>query len=316
MIVITGGTGFIGSNVCRALAGQYGADVAVVDELTDSAKLQNIEGVPLVDVISCPDFDRILRHGDRWMRRVDAVIHLGACTDTREHNRSYVFATNTHFSKLVLDACISHRVPFLYASSGAVYGLARRFAEDSENEQPRGAYACSKAAFDRHVRKIIPVTGSPVTGLRYFNVYGPGERHKGLMASLIYQLHEQVAESGRAWLFGDLGGCADGEQRRDFIAVADVVRVTLWFLGQTGTSGIFNVGTGVATSFNDIAKLVIDHHGGGVIDYVPLPASLRRSYQILTRADLRALRAAGYPHAMTEPAAGIRAYLRQLSDPA
>jgi len=313
MIVVTGGAGFIGSNLCRALAGRGRADVAVVDELSDPAKRRNLAGVPIVEVISPAELDRILRRGDRWLARAEAVVHQGACTDTRQTDWRAVFATNVRFSKLVLDGCVSRGVPLLYASSAAVYGLARRFSENPENERPRGLYACSKAAFDRHVRKVLPGVGSPVIGLRYFNVYGARERHKGPMASLVHQLHEQVSASGRVSLFGSLGSCADGEQQRDFIAVDDVVRVILWFLERTGVSGIFNVGSGVATSFNDVAKLVVDHHGAGSIEYVPLPASLRGSYQIFTRADLRALRAAGFTQAMTDPVVGIRAYLRQLS---
>jgi ADP-L-glycero-D-manno-heptose 6-epimerase len=314
MIVVTGGAGFIGSNLSRALACERRAEVVVVDRTGDPAKLRNLAGIPLVEVVSPVDLARILRRGDRWTARVEAVLHQGGCTDTLETDWRYVFATNVRFSKLLLDACVSRRLPFLYASSAAVYGSARRFCEEPDNERPRGLYACSKAAFDRHVRRILPTVGSPVIGLRYFNVYGTGEAHKGRMASLVYQLHQQATTSGRLRLFGGLDGCADGEQRRDFVVVGDVVQVTLWALEQAKVSGILNVGSGTATSFNQVARLVIEHCGGA-LEYVPLPASLRASYQLFTEADLRSLRAAGCTWPMTRPAAGIGDYLRQLSAP-
>jgi ADP-L-glycero-D-manno-heptose 6-epimerase len=315
MIVVTGGAGFIGGNLCRTLAGRQKADVVVVDNVDSPVKLQNIEGLPLTDLLNPVQFIDILRRDDRWAAKIEAVIHQGACTDTRETDWRYIFATNVRFSKLVLNACLSRRTPLIYASSAAVYGLSRSFREEPENEQPRGFYAASKALFDRRVRNVVATAGSPVVGLRYFNVYGTGEAHKGPMASLIYQLHEQVRISGRAVLFGGLHGCPDGEQQRDFIAVEDVVRVTIWFLEHAGRSGIFNVGAGVATSFNTVANLVTGHHGYGTIEYVRLPAKLRNSYQTFTQADLQALRMVGYPHAMTDPVTGILAYLCRLSEP-
>jgi ADP-L-glycero-D-manno-heptose 6-epimerase len=217
---------------------------------------------------------------------------------------------------LLLDACTVRRVPFIYASSSAVYGASGRFTEDPANEMPVSAYARSKAYFDQHVRNILADIRSPVTGLRFFNVYGLGEEHKGPMASVVYQMHEQARQNGKVEVFADLPGCADGEQQRDLITIGDAVRVTLWFLTQASRPGIYNVGTGEAVSFNDIAELVLAHRGGGTIDYVPLPVRLRETYQILTKADLRALREAGYPHALTSPEAGIRADLQQLSPPA
>lgn len=313
MIAVTGAAGFIGSNTCRALACGHQADVIAIDDLDKAAKLRNLAGIPLRDVISRGDFDCMLQRGDRWLGNVEAVIHLGACTDTRQANPGYMFSVNTLFSRVLLDACLSHRVPFLYASSAAVYGLERHFAEDPVNERPRSLYAWSKATFDWHVRKVITGANIPITGLRFFNVYGPGEWHKGPMASLIFQLHRQVVQEASVSLYGNVPSCADGEQRRDFIAVSDAVLVMLWFLEHSGISGIFNVGTGTAISFNDVARLVLNQHGRGVISYVPLPASLHSSYQILTLADLRALRAAGYARTMTDPTVGIPAYLMQLS---
>jgi ADP-L-glycero-D-manno-heptose 6-epimerase len=316
MILVTGGAGFVGSNVCRAIAAQLNADITVIDDLDRPAKIGNIEGIPLAELVGRAEFARMLDQHTQWLNGVEAVIHLAASTDTRCDDEGYMRAVNTQFSMLLLDACIVRRVPFIYASSSAVYGASGRFTEDPANEMPVSAYARSKAYFDQHVRNILADIRSPVTGLRFFNVYGLGEEHKGPMASVVYQMHEQARQNGKVEVFADLPGCADGEQQRDLITIGDVVRVTLWFLTQASKPGIYNVGTGVAVSFNDIAELVLAHRGGGTIDYVPLPVRLRETYQTLTKADLRALREAGYPHVMTSPDAGIRAYLQQLSPPA
>ena len=201
---------------------------------------------------------------------------------------------NFTFSKSILHFALASKVPLVYASSAAVYGSANAYAPSAENERPLNLYALSKLAFDNHVRAVAAKSESTVVGLRYFNVYGPRESHKGKMASMVYQLYRQLKTSGRARLFKGTDGYADGEQRRDFVFVDDVVRVNLALAEGPLRSGIFNVGTGESRSFNDAAKIIIAELGAGEIEYVPFPENLAGRYQSFTQAELSALRGAGY----------------------
>jgi ADP-L-glycero-D-manno-heptose 6-epimerase len=212
---------------------------------------------------------------------------------------------NFTFSKLLLHFALSRKVPLVYASSAAVYGSSNAFAPSRENERPLNLYGLSKLAFDNHVRSIAASSESTVAGLRYFNVYGPRESHKGKMASMVYQLYRQLRTSGRARLFEGTDGYADGEQRRDFVFVNDIVRVNLALAEGPVRNGVFNVGTGQARTFNDVARILIARLGAGAIDYVPFPKSLAGRYQSFTQADLSALKNSGYNESFSTLENGI-----------
>jgi ADP-L-glycero-D-manno-heptose 6-epimerase len=219
---------------------------------------------------------------------------------------------NFRYSRELLRDCLRHNTPFIYASSAAVYGAGPGFSETPEHERPLNVYGYSKLLFDNYVRRLLPEAGSQIVGLRYFNVYGPREQHKGSMASVAWHFHNQVAESGEARLFEGSDGYGPGEQERDFVYVDDVVDVNLWLLQHPEVSGIFNAGTGRAQTFNDLARAVIGWHGRGEISYVPFPAGLKDAYQSYTRADLTRLRAAGYSGGFRAVEEGVADYLNTL----
>jgi ADP-L-glycero-D-manno-heptose 6-epimerase len=241
-----------------------------------------------------PDEFRRALERDALPPRIEAIFHQGACADTTCDDRAYMMDNNFTFSKEVLHFALARRIPLVYASSAAVYGASTAFAPSRENERPLNLYGISKLDFDNHVREVAASSESVIAGLRYFNVYGPRESHKGKMASMVYQLYRQLRSSGRAHLFTGTGGYADGEQRRDFVFVGDVVRVNLAFAEGTIRSGIFNVGTGQSRSFNDVANAIVERIGTGAIEYVPFPENLSGRYQSFTQADLSGLRDAGY----------------------
>ena len=220
---------------------------------------------------------------------------------------------NYDYSKRVLHFCLDRKIPLLYASSAAVYGASQSFSEHPDNERPLNVYGYSKLQFDRYVRRIAADPDSQVVGLRYFNVYGPREQHKGSMASVAFHFNNQVIEDDEARLFEGSGGYGDGEQLRDFVYVEDVCTVNLWFLDNPGVSGIFNAGTGRAQSFNDVANAVIAWHGHGRIRYIPFPQHLEGAYQSYTQADLASLRKAGCDVEFRPVEDGVRDYLDQLS---
>jgi ADP-L-glycero-D-manno-heptose 6-epimerase len=221
--------------------------------------------------------------------------------------------TNYQYSMNLLDYCLDARVPLIYASSAAVYGASTTFRENDPGlERPLNVYGYSKLLFDQQVRRRLANARSQVVGLRYFNVYGPGEAHKGSMASVAYHLSEQLKTAGEARLFEASAGYAAGEQRRDFVYIDDVVRVILWFHAHPDTSGIFNVGTGKSATFNELAHAIIAKHGSGSIRYIPFPDGLKASYQSFTEADIGQLRAAGYNEPFKDVRAGAAAYLDAL----
>jgi len=291
MIILTGGAGFIGSNIRGALNFRGVTDVLVVDRLGDN--FRNLCDLRFSDFMQPGEFARAIER--RIVPdRIEAIFHQGACADTTSDDGRYMIENNFTFSKSILHFALASKVPLVYASSAAVYGSASAFAPSAENERPLNLYALSKLAFDNHVRAVAAKSESTVVGLRYFNVYGPRESHKGKMASMVYQLYRQLKTSGRARLFKGTDGYADGEQRRDFVFVDDVVRVNLALAEGPLRSGIFNVGTGESRSFNDAAKIIIAELGAGEIEYVPFPENLAGRYQSFTRAELSALRGAGY----------------------
>src|SRR6266481_2632514 len=290
MIIVTGGAGFIGSNLIEALNARDDSEILVVDRSADSRNLANLRTAEFMQ----PDEFRRALERDALPPRIEAIFHQGACADTTCDDRAYMMDNNFTFSKEIMHFALARRIPLVYASSAAVYGGSTAFAPAPENEHPLNLYGVSKLAFDNHVRGLLANSQSVIAGLRYFNVYGPRESHKGKMASMVYQLYRQLKTSGRARLFTGTDGYADGEQRRDFVFVGDIVRVNLALAEGTIRRGVFNVGTGHARTFNDVARILITQLGSGAIEYVPFPKSLAGKYQSFTQADLSSLRNADY----------------------
>ena len=309
MIVVTGAAGFIGSNLVRGLNAAGRADIIVVDDLTDGTKFRNLVDCDFLDYL---DKDEFISSLPGRLTGVEHVFHQGACSDTREWDGRFMLENNYAWSRSLLEACIENDVAFIYASSAAVYGGNRSFIEKPQYEKPVNVYGYSKLLFDRYARRMMQGAAPQIAGLRYFNVYGPGEQHKGAMASMVFQLHRQLLESGTVKLFKGSGGYADGEQRRDFVHIDDVVDVNLWFMNNNRARGIFNVGTGRSRSFNDIARQLIDWHAEGRVQYVDFPEDLPAAYQSFTEADISALREAGYRKPFTGLELGIRKYLDKL----
>ncbi len=315
MYIVTGGAGFIGSNLVRALVDRGHDDIVVVDDLRDGHKFVNIADLPIVDYLDKDDFLERLGSDRGFARDVTAILHQGACSATTEWDGRYMMKNNYGYSQALLHHCLERGTPYVYASSAAVYGGSKQFVEDPLFEKPLNVYGYSKLQFDRYVRRVAANPDSQVVGLRYFNVYGPREQHKGSMASVAYHFSNQVAETGEARLFEGSGGYGNGEQLRDFVFVDDICKVNLWFLDNPGVSGIYNAGTGKAQSFNDVANAVIKWHGTGKVRYIPFPGHLEGAYQSFTQADLTQLRASGCDVEFRPVEDGVPAYLDELCGP-
>ena len=311
-LIVTGAAGFVGSNVVHDLNLQGYERIVVVDDLADGHKFKNLLGAAFYGYLDRHDFEHRLNHETLNAAQVAAIVHLGACTDTTEWDGQRMMADNFQSSVAVYDWCQRHGVPMVYASSAAVYGGNARFAEVPENELPLNVYGWSKLVFDNYVRQHAETATAPVVGLRYFNVYGPRETHKGRMASVMFHFANQLAKDSRVRLFEASGGYADGEQRRDFVHVQDVARATTWFLGHPEVSGIFNIGTGASRPFNDVAKLLLAAHGAGTLEYIPFPDDLMAAYQHFTEADLTLLRRAGCDVRFRPIDEGVPQYLEWL----
>jgi ADP-L-glycero-D-manno-heptose 6-epimerase len=319
--LVTGAAGFIGSNLVKALNERGVRKIIAVDNLTRSDKFRNLVDCDIADYLDKEEFlDRLV--GGDFDGDVDAILHQGACSDTLESDGRYMMENNYRYSLAILDWCLDQEVPLLYASSAATYGGGRAFREERPLEAPLNVYGYSKFLFDQIVRQRLAASGSfssQVVGFRYFNVYGPRESHKERMASVAFHHYRQFRSDGKVKLFDGCDGYAAGEQRRDFVYVGDVTRVNLHFLDHPEKSGIFNVGTGRAQTFNELAAASVNGCRAlfgdeplplaqlvaqGLIEYIPFPAELRGKYQSFTEADLSKLRKAGYdaPFATLEEA--------------
>lgn len=313
MIIVTGGAGFIGSNIVQRLNQQGYTDILVVDDLTDGTKFRNLADLTIADYQDKDVFRQRILTDKSALSNVEAVFHQGACSATTEWNGKYMMDNNYTYSQELLTACQQARIPFLYASSASVYGDGPVFREELAHEKPLNVYGYSKFLFDQHVRRVLPVATAPIVGFRYFNVYGPREQHKGSMASVAYHLHRQILQGENPKLFGAYDGYEAGGQSRDFIYVGDVADVNMW-AWQQGVSGIYNLGTGRAQPFREVAEAVIAYHQQGEITYIDFPEHLKGRYQSFTQADMRALRTAGYQQAFTDVATGVTTYLTWLTE--
>jgi ADP-L-glycero-D-manno-heptose 6-epimerase len=325
--IVTGAAGFIGSNIVKALNDRGITDVVAVDDLTDADKFKNLVDCEIAEYVDRKDFLEVVESGELG-NNITAILHQGACSDTMETDGRYMMENNYRYSLSLLEWCLEEAVPLIYASSASVYGAGTTFKEDRSFEAPLNVYGYSKFLFDQAVRARIDDAGSQVAGFRYFNVYGPRESHKGRMASTAYHFFNQYRANGKVKLFEGSHGYGNGEQRRDFISVEDVVKVNLHFLDNENVSGIFNVGTGRSQPFNDMAVATVNAiralngkaptnlaelQHEGVIEYIPFPDALKGKYQSFTQGDVSLLRESGYAEEFLTVEQGVSRYVSWLA---
>ena len=325
--IVTGAAGFIGSNLLKALNTRGIKNVIAVDDLTQGDRFANLVDCNIEDYLDKDEFIAAMSRG-AFNGAVTAVLHQGACSDTTESNGRYMMQNNYRYSRTLLDFCTAQKAPFIYASSAAVYGDCTDFRESPECEKPLNVYGYSKFLFDQYVRRHKPA--AQVVGLRYFNVYGPREQHKGRMASVAFHFFNQYRSAGKVRLFEGSGGYGHGEQHRDFVSVEDVVKVVGYFIDNPLKTGIYNCGTGAAQSFNEVAVAAINAcrkscgdgplalaamQAQGLIEYIPFPQDLKGKYQSYTQADLAGLRAAGYTEKFLTVEQGVSRYREILAVP-
>ncbi|HEX7455396.1 MAG TPA: ADP-glyceromanno-heptose 6-epimerase [Gallionella sp.] len=324
--IVTGAAGFIGSNLVRALNERGEHNIIAVDNLKSADKFRNLVDCEIADFLDKEDFRKKIQEGF-FDGLVSAVLHQGACSDTMETDGRYMMDNNYQYTLELLNYCQSEEVPFLYASSASVYGGGNTFRESREFEAPLNVYAYSKFLFDQIMRRRWHKRGAQIVGLRYFNVYGPREQHKGRMASVAFHFFNQYRAEGRVKLFEGCDGYANGGQLRDFVSIEDVVKVNMFFLDNPHLSGIFNLGTGQAQSFNDVAAATINAlrvaegksalslaelQQQELISYIPFPDALRGKYQSYTQADIGALRGTGYAEPFLSVEQGVGRYVEQM----
>ena len=333
-IVVTGAAGFIGSNIIKGLNARGIDDIIAVDDLKQGDKFRNLAALRIADYVDADTFYDAVAGGAYG--QVEAVFHEGACSDTMEMDGKYMMSNNYTLSCELFQACQKRGARLLYASSAATYGGSDTFREDPAFERPLNVYGYSKLLFDQRMRRECghdfqrtkAGKTNQVVGFRYFNVYGPHEQHKGRMASVAYHQFHQFQSDGKVKLFGEYGGYSAGGQMRDFVFIDDVVAVNLWFFDHQSESGIYNLGTGKAQPFNDIAITVVNTLraqkgdaalsleqavSGGLIEYIAFPDALRGKYQSYTQADLSALRSTGCNHTFADVQAGVLSYVQSLA---
>jgi len=324
--IVTGAAGFIGSNLVKALNERGENNIIAVDNLKSADKFRNLADCDIADYLDKEDFLKKMQDGF-FDGLVSAVLHQGACSNTMETDGRYMMDNNYQYTLELLNYCQNEEVPFLYASSASVYGGGSVFKESRECEAPLNVYAYSKFLFDQIVRRRWHKRNAQIVGLRYFNVYGPREQHKGRMASVAYHFFNQYRAEGKVKLFEGCDGYANGGQLRDFVSIEDVVKVNMYFLGNPHKSGIFNLGTGQAQSFNDVAAATINTlrnaeakpalnlaelQQQGLIEYIPFLEQLRGKYQSYTQADISALRNSGYIEPFLNVEQGVARYVAQM----
>ena len=310
MIVVTGGSGFIGTNLVRSLLSSD-KKVLVVEELDRYPnKFENIKNLDVIDCIGHDNFVRDL-YNEKYKDQIDYIFHLGACSKTTEPDRDYIMDVNLNYSMKLLEYSANNNINMIYASSASVYGDGSTFKEDPAHESFLNHYSESKLLFDNYVRDNSHKIQSQIVGLRYFNVYGPYEQHKEVMSSVVFHFYNQLKNQGMLKLFRGSHGYNDGEQRRDFVYVDDTIKIKTWFMNNN-ISGIYNVATGKSRSFNDVANAVINHFKSGHIEYIDFPDGLEKQYQAFTEADMTSLDRTGYPDRPTELEDGVSSYLSFL----
>ena len=317
MIIVTGGAGFIGSNLVHELNRAGEADILIVDNLAPAPNLSgpkflNLEGAQYSDYMDKRQFRDAMNRGDFARDNIRAILHQGACSNTLEDDGRYMMDNNYTYSKELLHSALERRIPMVYASTAAVYGASTSFTEVPMNERPLNVYGYSKLVFDNYVRRMMSDMKSTVVGLRYFNVYGQREQHKGRMASVLHHFTKQLKDTGTIRMFEGSGGYADGEQRRDFVFVRDLARINMFFAGllpdapsPKNIHAVVNAGTGEARTFKAVAESLMRVHGPGKIEYIPFPGDLKNRYQHYTQADVAGLRAAGYTAPFTSLERGV-----------
>jgi ADP-L-glycero-D-manno-heptose 6-epimerase len=316
MIIVTGGAGFIGSNLIKLLNQAGHKNIVAVDDLTDGTKFANLVDLDIADYMDKDEFLARVVAGDPFEEwdEIEVIFHQGACSATTEWNGKFVMEVNYDYSKDLLYFCVARGIPFIYASSAATYGGRNdNFIEERRFEQPLNVYGYSKFLFDEYVRRLLPTTNSQIVGLKYFNVYGPREQHKGSMASVAFHLNNQMKDGQNPKLFEGCDGFGDGGQTRDFVYVEDVCKVNIWFWKNAGKSGIYNCGTGRAEPFLNVAEAVVKHHGRGQVEFIPFPDHLKGRYQSYTQADLTKLRATGCDVQFRSVAEGVAEYMEWLN---
>lgn len=313
MIIVTGGAGFIGSNIVKGLNDRGRDDILIVDDLTEMVKFKNIQGLKALDYMDKDDFALKLASGKFDNEKIEVIFHEGACSDTMEYNGKYMMENNFEYTKNLMHFALKKKVQLIYASSASTYGSGKHgFSEKPACEEALNVYAFSKLFFDNYARRYFDTAESQLVGLRYFNVYGPQENHKGKMASMIFQMFNQWKAEGKVKLFEGFDGYGDGEQTRDFIYVKDVVKVNFFFWDHPELKGIYNCGTGNSHTFNTLAKGVLKYFGSGELEYVPFPEVLKGKYQSFTEADSSKLLAAGYDGGFTDIEEAIAEYCALL----